>query len=102
MSRTRRMLRGCRPRAIARGARHRSLAWADGQPTIGMISDIAGRPEVHPHWLFLFAVPSLDAAVARVRSLGGIAIGPTALPNGARVAVCDDPQGAAFGLIEPR
>jgi predicted enzyme related to lactoylglutathione lyase len=23
------------------------------------------------------------------------------LPDGARLAACDDPQGAAFGLLEP-
>lgn len=59
-----------------------------------------GRPEVHTHWLF-FSVPSLDVAVGRVREHGGLVIGPMELPGGARVAACDDPQGAAFGLIEP-
>jgi hypothetical protein len=81
--------------------RHRRFAFGAGESSVGLISDIEGRPEVHPHWLFFFAVPSLDVAVERVRRLGGIVIGPLTLPNGVRVAACDDPQGAAFGLIEP-
>jgi hypothetical protein len=39
-------------------------------------------------------------AVDRVRTHGGIVIGPVELPNGSRIAACDDPQGAAFGVIE--
>jgi predicted enzyme related to lactoylglutathione lyase len=46
-------------------------------------------------------VPSLDVAVERVRTHGGVVIGPLELPDGVRVAACDDAQGAAFGLIEP-
>jgi predicted enzyme related to lactoylglutathione lyase len=80
--------------------RHQRFAFTIGGPNIGMISDIEGRPEVHSHWLFFFSVPSLDVAVQRVRAHGGIAIGPIELPNGARVAACDDAQGAAFGVVE--
>jgi uncharacterized protein len=79
--------------------RHQRFAFGPGEATTGMVSDIEGRPEVHAHWLFFFAVASLDIAVERVRARGGIALGPFELPNGARVAVCDDPQGAAFGMV---
>jgi predicted enzyme related to lactoylglutathione lyase len=34
-----------------------------------------------------------------VRGAGGVVLGPFALPSGEHVAVCDDPQGAAFALI---
>jgi predicted enzyme related to lactoylglutathione lyase len=81
--------------------RHRHFAFDAGESSIGLISDVAGRPEVHTHWLFFFSVPSLDVAVDRVRRHGGVVIGPIALPNGVRVAACDDTQGAAFGLVEP-
>lgn len=81
--------------------RHRQFAFAPGGPNIGTISGAADRPGVHTHWLFFFAVPSLGAAVHRVLAHGGKVIGPIVLPSGARVAACDDPQGAAFGLIEP-
>lgn len=80
--------------------RHRQLAFGPGEPIAGMISDVAGRPEVHTHWLFFFGVPSLDRALARVRAHDGLVIGPRTLENGVRIAVCDDPQGAGFGLIE--
>jgi predicted enzyme related to lactoylglutathione lyase len=80
--------------------RHQRFAYRDGEPFIGLISDVEGRTDVHPHWLFFFAVVSLDAAVNRVRTLGGSVVGPIELPNGVRVAACDDPQAAAFGLIE--
>src|SRR5690606_29475555 len=86
---------------LDRLGRHRRFAFGRGEAFIGMVSDVAGRPQVHPHWLFFFAVASLDAAVERVRTLGGSVIGPMELPNKVRVAVCEDAQGAAFGLIEP-
>jgi predicted enzyme related to lactoylglutathione lyase len=57
------------------------------------MSDIAGRPGVHPHWLFHFRVPVLDAALDVVRAQGGLVIGPFRAPSGERIAVCDDPQG---------
>lgn len=37
-------------------------------------------------------------AVRPVRDAGGVVLGPFPLPCGERVAVCDDPQGAAFAL----
>jgi len=81
--------------------RHRRFTFGAGEPNVGMLSDVEGRPGVHTHWLFFFAVPSLDVAVHRVSKHGGIVIGPVGLPNGVRIAVCDDAQGAAFGVIEP-
>jgi uncharacterized protein len=89
------------PVELGQFGRNRFFAFAAGEPNSGLISGIESRPEVHSHWLFFFAVPSLDDAVERVRAQGGIAIGPIELPNGGRVAVCDDVQGAAFGLIQP-
>jgi hypothetical protein len=81
---------------------HQRFAFGAGEPSIGVLSDVAGRPGVHAHWLFFFAVPSLDAAIERVRTFSGTVIGPLELPDGIRVAACDDPQGAAFGIIEPK
>jgi predicted enzyme related to lactoylglutathione lyase len=81
--------------------RHRPFAFASGEPNVGLISDVAGRPGVHTHWLFFFSVPSLDRAVEAVRAHEGTLVAVVTLPNDVRLAVCDDPQGAAFGLIEP-
>jgi uncharacterized protein len=53
-----------------------------------------------PYWLAYFTVPSCDAAVARVRELGGgVLAGPLDLGAG-RIAVVSDAQGAAFALFE--
>lgn len=46
-----------------------------------------------------FAVPDIEAAVARVRELGGEADDPTAEETGfGRFANCRDDQGVTFGL----
>jgi predicted enzyme related to lactoylglutathione lyase len=80
---------------------HQRFAFAAGESSVGLFSDVASRPQVHTHWLFYFAVRSLDVALERVRTQGGVVVGPIELPNGVRVAVCDDAQGAAFGVIDP-
>jgi len=80
--------------------RQHQFAWSPGGPSVGAISDIAGRPGVHPHWLFHFRVAALEPALAAVRAAGGLVLDPLTLPNGARIAVCDDAQGAAFALQE--
>jgi uncharacterized protein len=76
----------------------RSFAWDDLGESSGGILDIAGRPQVHPHWLFYFAVPDIEEALAKVRAHGGKPWGPLLTPGGELVAACDDPEGAAFGL----
>jgi predicted enzyme related to lactoylglutathione lyase len=79
-----------------------SFAWGPGEANAGAISDVASRPGVHPHWLFFFNVEKLDASITAARTAGGRLLEPIVLPNGDRICVCDDPQGAAFGLREPR
>jgi uncharacterized protein len=82
--------------------RHVTFAWdASGQP-VGSTSDIARRPHVHAQWLFFFATPDLDASIARVRDLGGLALQAQTTADGHRHQACDDPQGAAFGLLQTR
>jgi predicted enzyme related to lactoylglutathione lyase len=76
------------------------FSWQAGGAIVGALSDIAGRPGVHPHWLFHFRVAALEPAVEAVRAGGGLVLPLVVLPNGDRVAVCDDPQGGAFALIE--
>lgn len=78
------------------------FAFAEGEPSIGMIAETANLPGVHVHWLFFFGVRDLDRTLARVRANGGISLGAMELPDGTRIAACDDVQGAAFGLYEIR
>ncbi len=74
------------------------FSWAPGLPVVGGMREIASRPGVHPHWLFHFPVVSIDRAIDAVRAAGGLVLGPVTLPGGEQIAVCDDPQGAAFAL----
>jgi predicted enzyme related to lactoylglutathione lyase len=71
-----------------------------GAAPVSAMLDTAGRAGVHPHWLFHFRVEALEPAIERVREAGGSALPTMRLPNGERLAVCDDPQGAAFALHE--
>jgi predicted enzyme related to lactoylglutathione lyase len=77
------------------------FAWQPSGVAVGALSDIAQRPGVHPHWLFHFQVSALEPALEAVRAGGGLVLGPFTLQSGARIAVCDDAQGAAFALLEP-
>lgn len=64
---------------------------------------LGGSPhdETSQHPRIYFAVPDIDAAVAKVRELGGTADDPVAIPSGA-FALCANSQGVKFGLsLEP-
>lgn len=74
------------------------FAWTHGGQDVGTIHDIVGREGRHPHWLFHLRVDSLDRAIDLVRSHHGLVLGPFTLTSGERIAVCDDPQGAAFAI----
>lgn len=55
--------------------------------------------DVPPHWLPYFAVEDVDAtADVAVRAGAKALLEPTTVPEGARVAVLRDPQGAIFGI----
>lgn len=86
--------------AGAHGAYHEFSYRADAPTRVGAVSDIAGRPGIHAHWLFFFRTDAIERAVAHTRRAGGTVHEVLAGPDGARIAFCDDPQGAAFGLIE--
>jgi predicted enzyme related to lactoylglutathione lyase len=75
-----------------------NFAWGDPGESVGSILDISARPQVHPHWLFCFAVPDIEDSLSKVRARGGQPWGPLLTSGGGLVAACDDPQGAAFGL----
>jgi predicted enzyme related to lactoylglutathione lyase len=55
--------------------------------------------EVPAHWLPYFAVADVDTAAADATSgSGSVLMVPTSLPEGPRIAVLRDPQGAMFGV----
>jgi uncharacterized protein len=80
------------------------LAIRNGEASNGGIRE-ATPPGVPPHWLVYFGVGDLEAAIERVRSLGGaVHAGPIDIQM-AQIAIVADPQGAVFalydGMLEP-
>ena len=64
-----------------------------------MTCPMPGMPSA---WTSYVAVEDLDASVARVQALGGIAhLGRTPNPGIGAFAVIADPTGAVLGLFEP-
>jgi len=75
------------------------FSWQRGGLVNGWMSDLKQRTGVHPHWLFHFRVSSLSPTIELLRAQGGLVLGPYRSADGHRIAVCDDPQGAAFALV---
>ncbi|MEU6217573.1 VOC family protein [Streptomyces sp. NPDC047022] len=72
----------------------------DGADFGGMVEMGDGFPhEVPSHWLPYFAVEDVDTtADAATRAGGSVLMEPTSVPDGPRIAVLKDPQGALFGI----
>jgi uncharacterized protein len=69
------------------------------------IGGMFARPEMSPmsFWLYYFSVTDIELAAKRAEAHGGrIFYGPVAVPGGARIVHCMDPQGALFALIDWR
>jgi uncharacterized protein len=79
---------------------YRLFAWNQTGARVGGMGNTARRPGVHAHWLFCLPVVDIQAAVVRVRALGGTATAPLPLVDGMLLSGCEDPQGAAFGLAQ--
>jgi uncharacterized protein len=74
---------------------------AGGKTIGGMLNKPATLPL--PFWLYYFNIDDVQAAAKRVEAAGGqILYGPTAVPGGAWVVHCTDPQGAIFALLDRR
>ncbi len=74
---------------------------AGGETIGGMFT----KPETLPlpFWLYYFNIDDIQAAAKRVEAGGGqILYGPTAVPGGALIVHCTDPQGAIFALLDRR
>lgn len=72
-------------------------------PAGGIMAMPAAVPSgTPPFWLAYLAVDDVDAAVAKVGDGGGnVLTPPFDVPGVSRIAVIQDPQGAAVGLITP-
>jgi predicted enzyme related to lactoylglutathione lyase len=81
---------------------HWMFAWDDPAKSVGSIANTARWPGVHSHWLYYFPVADLEASVVRVQARGGKVLArPAVLRDGNGLVPCEDPQGAAFGLMGP-
>jgi predicted enzyme related to lactoylglutathione lyase len=60
------------------------------------------RSDITPNWLPYFQVADASAIASKANELGGQSLmGPEAVPGVGKIGVFTDPQGAAFGFIEP-
>lgn len=79
------------------------LATSSGDMVAGLMVKPADAPaEMPPFWLIYFAVDDADKAAADVMAAGGQTFhAPSDIPGTGRFAVLADPQGAAFGVLQP-
>jgi predicted enzyme related to lactoylglutathione lyase len=92
---------------IARGeTRGSSIFDLAGEKHGGDVAALRSIPEAAPPmavWNTYFWVDSADEAASKVRDAGGgIATEPFDFVDACRMAVCTDPEGAAFGVWEAR
>lgn len=75
------------------------LARSGEDMVAGLYAPEAQMPQF---WMVYFAVNDCDATVAQIRELGGaVHQEPADIPGTGRFAIVTDPQGAAFGLLQP-
>jgi hypothetical protein len=75
--------------------------WKIGDRSVGgMMPKPPMMPaEVPPHWGVYFSVDGTEAAMDKVKELGGqVIMGPMDVEPG-KIAVVQDPQGAVFNII---
>lgn len=92
---------GWEPEAVKEDGQTVYVTVKNGGRQNGGIMPMAGENGGAPSaWVPYFTVPSRDAAVEKIKDLGGeIIVGPLDLPAG-RIAILRDPQGAAFAIFE--
>lgn len=74
----------------------------DGTARGGMMAiDENWPPEVPTHWKSYVAVANADETVEKIKEQGGtVQMGPFDAPGIGRMAMVDDPAGAAFAIIQ--
>jgi hypothetical protein len=80
-----------------------SLFSIGGYPVAGLVTlpEDATRTGATPHWTGYVGVDDVDAAVGRVKQLGGaVYVPPTDVPNISRFSVVADPQMATLALVK--
>jgi uncharacterized protein len=82
-----------------------SLLTVGDSPVAGLVKlpEDARRTGATPHWIGYVAVDDVDAAVCRIKQLGGaVYVPPTDIPDIGRFSVVADPQTATLALVKGR
>jgi predicted enzyme related to lactoylglutathione lyase len=90
--------------AMPEGMGSYMLLQLEGKDVAGMytLTEEQTRQGVPPHWLSYVSVASADETASRVRGLGGAVLAePFDVPGVGRMAILQDPAGAAFALFQP-
>jgi predicted enzyme related to lactoylglutathione lyase len=78
------------------------LAVSDGDMVAGLMVMPEDAGEMPPFWMIYFAVDDADRAAADIGAAGGRVVrAPADIPGTGRFAIVADPQGAAFGILQP-
>lgn len=78
------------------------LATAGDEMVAGLMEMPAATSGMPPMWMIYFAADDLDKTIAEATAAGATVHSPAAeIPGTGRFAILADPQGAAFGLMEP-
>ena len=80
-----------------------SLFTIGESPVTGLVNvpEEARRKGAAPHWIGYVGVDDVDAAVGRIKELGGaVYVPPTDVPNISRFSVVADPQMATLALVK--
>ena len=78
------------------------LAQSDGDMVAGMMVMPEDAGAMPPFWMIYFAVDDADKFVADARAAGASVFRePADIPQTGRFAILGDPQGAAFGILQP-
>jgi uncharacterized protein len=80
-----------------------SLFTVGNAPVAGLMNlpEDASSMGAPPHWVGYVGVDDVDAAVDRIKQLGGaVRVPPTDVPNTSRFAIVADPQMATFALVK--
>lgn len=82
------------------GAQPYRVLQVDGRGIAGMLPLTPEMGPTPPNWTSVFAVEDTDAAIGKVRDLGGqVLVEPFDIPQVGRYAVVQDPVGAVFGVL---
>ncbi len=74
----------------------------DGVMVAGLMSTADQADVPPPNWIVYMAVDDADVTAAAITAAGGkVFVEPADIPGTGRYAVCADPQGAVFGILQP-